>query len=280
MLASMSREHLYLAHQRVIERILRFIARRHRCDQEETEDFAAWARLKLVDNDYAILAAYQGRADIGSYLLVVIQRLFLDYRISKWGAWRPSAEAKRLGSLAVRLETLRARDGRSFEEAYQTLRGVDPELRREVLEDLEARLPARSPRRFEGENALESLADPRAAADEGVIEEEVSARKRKATAVVIELMRELAPQDQLVLRLRFAEEMQIADVARTLRLDARPLYRRIERLLADLRRGLAERGLRGDDLGWGSDVRTGRGARRRLGADGGKTGGHDRLKEE
>ncbi|HEV8240515.1 MAG TPA: hypothetical protein VGS57_14190 [Thermoanaerobaculia bacterium] len=236
--------------------------------------------MKLVDNDYAILAAYQGRADIGSYLLVVIQRLFLDYRISKWGAWRPSAEAKRLGSLAVRLETLRARDGRSFEEAYQTLRGVDPELRREVLEDLEARLPARSPRRFEGENALESLADPRAAADEGVIEEEVSARKRKATAVVIELMRELAPQDQLVLRLRFAEEMQIADVARTLRLDARPLYRRIERLLADLRRGLAERGLRGDDLGWGSDVRTGRGARRRLGADGGKTGGHDRLKEE
>ena len=70
----------------MIERILPFTARRHRCDRDEAEDFAAWARLKLVDNDYAILAAYEGRADIGLYLLVVVQRLFPDYRISKWGA--------------------------------------------------------------------------------------------------------------------------------------------------------------------------------------------------
>ena len=55
-----------------------------------------------------------------------------------------------------------------------------------------------------------------------------------------------------MLRLRFVEGMQIADIARTLHLPVRPLYRRIERLLADLRKALAERGVRAKDLGWGA----------------------------
>ena len=260
-----AREDLYLTHRPTIERILRFIARRHRCDVDEAEDFAAWARVKLVDKDCAILAQYQGRADIGSFLLVVVQRLFLDYRISKWGGWRPSAEAKRLGPLAVRLETLRLRDGLSFEEAYQKLRAFDPELPREALEDLEARLPVRLPRRFEGEGALQTLADSGVAPEAAVIEEEMAARKGQAGAVVKDLMDTLEPQDQIILRLRFLEGMQIADVARTLHIEARPLYRQIEQLLLELRRGLAERGFRGEDLGWGADVRTDRGTPRRLG---------------
>jgi len=260
---------LYSTHRPTIERIIRYIARRHRCDVDEAEDFAAWARLKLVDNDCAILAKYQGRADMGSFLLIVVGRLFLDYRISKWGPWRPSAEAKRLGPLAVRLETLRVRDGLSFEEAFQTLRAIDPELEREVLEELEARLPVRLPRRFEGEAALQMVADTHAAPEAAVIEEETAARKRQAGAVVRQLMDELDPQEQIILRLRFTEGMQIADVARTLHIDARPLYRRIEQLLAELRRGLAAHGLRGEDLGWGAGVRTGRGTPRRLGEGGG-----------
>lgn len=259
---------LYLTHRATIERILRFIARRHRCDVDEAEDFAAWTRLRLVDNDCAILAQYQGRADIGSFLIVVVGRLFLDYRISKWGAWRPSAEAKRLGPLAVRWETLRVRDGLSFEEAYQSLRAVDPELERGVLEDLEARLPVRLHRRFEGETVLQNLADAHAAPDAAVIEEETATRKRQAGAIVKELMETLEPQEQIILRLHFTEGMQIADVARTLHIDARPLYRRIEQLLIELRRGLAERGVHGEDLGWGADVRTARGKPRRVGEGG------------
>lgn len=275
-------EQLYLTHRPTVERILGFIARRHRCDADESEDFAAWARLKLFDNDCAILARHQGLADMGSYLLVVVQRLFLDYRISKWGAWRPSAEARRLGPLAVRFETLRARDRLSFEEAYQLLRAVDPDLRRDVLEDIEARLPVRVPRQFEGEGALQSVADPRGEPEAGVIAAEVASRKRQASRIVAELMRGLDPQEQLILRLRFAEGMQIADVARALHLEARPLYRRIDGLLVQLRRGLAERGVSGDDLGWGADVRTERGSRRRFGEGGGsgKAARRDRLLEE
>ena len=189
---------------------------------------------------------------MASYLAVVVQRLFLDYRNAKWGKWRPSAEAKRLGPLGVRVETLIARDGLSLEETYQTLRAADPELRREVLEDLQARLPARTSRHFEGEEALESMAGTELAPEDRVIQKEEAMRKRQASGALLEVMRTLEPQDQIILRLRFAEGLQIADVARTLRLEARPLYRRIERLVAELRRGLGERGIAAEDFGWGS----------------------------
>ena len=246
----MARDQLYLAHQVLIERVFRSTARRHRCDADEAEDFAAWARLKLVENDYAILGEFEGRAGLGTYLAVVVQRLFLDYRVSKWGKWRPCAEAKRLGPLAVRLETLLSRDGLTLEEAFQTMHAADRELRREALEDLVARLPVRVPRRFVGEGALESLAGAEPAPDERALEKETNADRRRSSAALAELLRQLDPQDQIVLRLRFAEGMPIADIARSLHLAARPLYRRIERLIKELRRGLNDLGISGDDLGW------------------------------
>ena len=275
----MPSSHLYLTHAPLIDRALLFTARRHRCGPAESEDFAAWARLKLLENDHAILAEYQGRSGMASYLAVVVQRLFFDYRISKWGRWRPSAEAKRLGPLGVRLETLIGRDGFSLEAAYQTLRAVDPGLRREVLEDLQARLPPRVSPRFEDEEALASVPAPEAGPEELAIEKEEAARKRRASGVLFDVMKTFEPQDQIVLRLRFAEGLQIADIARTLHLDARPLYRRVERLVAELRRALGERGIGSEDFGW--SVAPGRADVH--GADGesafsrGKRAAHDRL---
>ncbi len=52
----------------------------------------------------------------------VVQRLFLDHRNRQWGKWRPSAEAKRRGPLAILLERLVVRDGWTFEQAVETLR--------------------------------------------------------------------------------------------------------------------------------------------------------------
>jgi RNA polymerase sigma factor for flagellar operon FliA len=201
---------------------------------------------------------------MSSYLAVAIPRLFLDYRISKWGKWRPSAEAKRLGALGVALETLVGREGLSWDDAYQTLLGREPGLSREAVEEVLARLPARGPRRFEGEGALEALPDPGAGPEAGAIAGEEAERKRRAHGVLAEVVAALPPQDQIVLRLRFVEEMQIADIARTLHLEARPLYRRIERLTAELRRGLAERGVGPGDFLWGSggEERAGLGPRR------------------
>jgi hypothetical protein len=59
---------------------------------------------------------------------------------------------------------------------------------------------------------------------------------------------ELPPQDRLILRLRFDEALSVAEVAKMMRLEQKPLYRRLERLLAALRRRLEADGVRGDEL--------------------------------
>src|SRR6185503_194492 len=87
-----------------IERVIRFIARRNRLGRAEEEEFAGEVRLAFVEDDYRILDRFQGNSSLRTYLTVVIQRLFLDYRQKLWGKWRPSAEAQRRGPLACRLE--------------------------------------------------------------------------------------------------------------------------------------------------------------------------------
>jgi hypothetical protein len=54
-------------------------------------------------------------------LTIVIERLSIDYQISRRGKWRPSARALELGGEAIELDTLLHRDGLSAHEAVQTL---------------------------------------------------------------------------------------------------------------------------------------------------------------
>lgn len=253
----MSRHDLYLKHQDIFERALSHVARRHRCASDEAQDFAGWVRLKLVESDYAMLAEYRGQASMGTYLAIVVQRLLLDYRIAKWGRWRPSAEAKRLGPLAVRLETLLARDRFTFDEAFHSIRAADPTCTRALLEDLRDRLPERAPgAQFEGEDALAFVPSTEASPDEAMIDEETAQRKRAAGRALAAVVRDLPAQDQILLRLRFAEGLQIAEIARLLHLTARPLYRRLERLASLIRERLASQGLRGEDFSWGGPRRS------------------------
>jgi hypothetical protein len=58
-----------------------------------------------------------------------------------------------------------------------------------------------------------------------------------------DLLAELPAEDRMLLRLRFGSEMSIADVSRMMRLPQRPLYRRLDWLLARLRNALAGAGI-------------------------------------
>jgi RNA polymerase sigma factor (sigma-70 family) len=262
----MSRERLYLDHAEAIEEVLRFINRRHRCSPDEAEDFAGWARLKLVENDYAILASFEGRSKMRTFLRIVFQRLFLDYRRAKWGRWRPSEEAKRMGPLAVRLETLLSRDGLALDDAYQSLQAVDPDLLRRQVEEVAARLPIRKAQPVEEKQDLLMAQSQEPTPEAEIIENETETARRRATAALPLLLQQLPPQDQLILRLRFAEGMQIVDIAARVHLEAKPLYRRLERLKAELRRGLEARGFAAEGLGWPAAEPT---PYRRVGAVGG-----------
>src|SRR5437870_13909457 len=60
-----------------IERIINFVAARRRLRASDADEFASNVKLKLVENDYAILRKFQGRSSLRTYLTIVIQRLFL-----------------------------------------------------------------------------------------------------------------------------------------------------------------------------------------------------------
>src|SRR5947209_1314930 len=114
----------------LVERVIRFTSRRQRLDEADAEEFASTVKLRLIENDYAIVRKFQGRSHLSTFLTIVVQRMLLDYRIHHWGKWHASAEAKRLGDVALELEQLLHRDGRTIDDALPLLRAQHPEATR------------------------------------------------------------------------------------------------------------------------------------------------------
>jgi DNA-directed RNA polymerase specialized sigma24 family protein len=85
---------LLATHFEKIERQLRALGRRSGLPDHEADELVSWALFKLVDNDYRILAQWQGRSSFSTFLTVVLVNLTRDYRIHVWGKWRPSAAAR------------------------------------------------------------------------------------------------------------------------------------------------------------------------------------------
>jgi hypothetical protein len=75
-----------------------------------------------MENDYRAIRAFAGRSSLHTYLLSVIAHYYQDWRNARLGKWRPSTEARRLGPVAVRLETLIGRDGLTLDQACELLR--------------------------------------------------------------------------------------------------------------------------------------------------------------
>jgi DNA-directed RNA polymerase specialized sigma subunit len=168
-----------------------------------------------------------------------------DFQNHLWGKWRPSAEAERMGPTAVLLERLLVRDGYSFDEAVQILQvNCKVEMSWRELERMAARLPSRSRRGEEGEESLRELPAPDEGADSRLLEEERAAAHRKALEVLAEARKTLPEEDQLILKMQ-GGGFKVADIARTLRLDQKQLYRRIQKIHKDLRQELEKRGIHG-----------------------------------
>src|SRR4051812_17572740 len=115
-------EQFFLSQLPVVDKVTGHVCRRNHLRDADAEEFASEVKLHLIQNDYAVLRRFQQRSSLQTYLTVVVQRLFVNYRNRLWGRWRPSADASRLGPIAVQLERLIVRDGWSFEEAQEQLR--------------------------------------------------------------------------------------------------------------------------------------------------------------
>lgn len=241
---------LLLSNLDVVERAVAFACRRWRIDADDAEDLASAVHLKLIDNDYAVLRTFGHRCAFSTFIGIVVQRVILDWRIHEWGKWHPSAEAKRLGPLALELEQLVRRDGRTPEEALTILAPRHEGLTRDSMRSLLERLPERAPR--QRTVALDEADSMTGSCGEGVDEAVLAGERRdvsrKLSAAMSAAIEALPDEDRLILQLRFEGVMTVADIARSMQLDQKVLYRRIERCTQELRSRLLRAGVAWRDV--------------------------------
>lgn len=236
---------LFRASLGLIERVTSRVCRNAHLPDADAEDFASTVRVALMEDDYAVLRAWQRRASLAAYLTIVVQRLLHDERARTRGRFEPSAEARRAGKAAVLLETLVRRDGRPLEQAIPLVQAVDPSLGRAEIASLLARLPERSRRpRPVPIDGIDLESDRASDAAEAPLLERETARLSDETSLAVQRALAALPQeDRTIVRMHFGSGMSIAEISRMLRLPQRPLYRRVEAALAHLRRALVTAGI-------------------------------------
>jgi len=230
-----------------IERTIAFVCRRRGLRDAEGEDFGSFVKLKLIEDDYAILGKFEGRCGFRTFISIVINRLFLDYQNHLLGKWRPSAEARRLGEMAQQLEQLVHRDRLTFEEAVAMMRSSGCQATESELRVLVLRLPSRPSRPRE----VELAALPHEPRLPGENAEQALERRERAETIartVRDAIHALPDEDRKILRMRFEAGMTVAEISRAMHLDQKQLYRRIERYLASMRASLQAAGLDATDI--------------------------------
>ena len=238
----MDYQRLLLDHLDLVDQIVRTTGRRRHLSATEREDFASFVRLRLVEDDYAVLRKFQNRSTLWTYLAAVIERMSLDFCAEKWGRWRPSAMAERLGPIAVTLERLVTRDSHTIEEAMEIVRtnhGVGKgyaELRR-----IWDQLPVRVRTSEVGEEAAATVSG----SDTSEITVEDSDRQKnierlqRALAAAFE---QIAAQDRVVIALRFDQDLSMVEIAKLTGSSVPTLHRRLDKSVKQLRLALTSEG--------------------------------------
>jgi RNA polymerase sigma factor for flagellar operon FliA len=242
-------QRLLLEHLELVDRVVRFVARRHHLSKADTEDLSSLVRLRLIDRDFAVLRKFQGRSNLATYLTTVVERIYLDFCVTNWGKWRPSAAARRLGPDALLLDQLVGRDGLTFNEAVGTLQinyGVT--ATREELHAIFVQLPTRTVRRFAAEEELAAVASAVGARDRALEREDDLEVVERVEAALTRLLAELPARDRLLLKLYFQDGLSMAAIARILHVPAKPLYRRMDDAVTSLRRKLRQQDIDGKDI--------------------------------
>lgn len=243
-------EALFLEHLDLIDRIAAKACSKYGLRDTDADDFKAGVRMKLIEDDYVVIRRFLGNSEFKTYLTGVVGRHLADLIREKRGRWRPSVAAVRLGTPAVELETLVRRDRYTLRQAGEKLRTAGLTTLSDVyLARLLGQIPERAPLRpVEGEPRTGlDFAPGDSRTDERVLETEADIRRAEIEAVLEKAIEELEPEDQLIVQMHFTGEKTVANVARALRLEQKPLYRRVERLRARLIKILASAGLHRDE---------------------------------
>jgi len=241
----MTREELFLSQLAVIERVITWVCSRRGLRGADAEDFGSVVKSRLIEHDYEILAKFEGRSSLKTYLTSVINRLYLDFQVQRFGKWRPSAQARRLGTVALRLECLLYRDGLSFDEACGVLQSDTRVTEtRDALYAMSRGLPNRPSRGGSGDDREPAHHESGASAVERA---ERQALAERTFSVVRQSLGHLPARDRVFLRLHLESGLTVAEVARSLGLEQKGLYRKKEDVLKHLRSDLEAEGIGSED---------------------------------
>jgi RNA polymerase sigma factor (sigma-70 family) len=235
-------QRLLLDHLDLIDQIVRTTGRRRHLSATEREDFASFVHLRLVDDDYAILRKFQNRSTLWTYLAAVIERLSLDFCAEKWGRWRPSAMAERLGPVAVTLERLVTRDSHTVEEAMEIVRtNHDIALTYAELRRIWDQLPVRVRTTEVGEEAAATVSSTETSETnvEDADRRESLERLQRALKTAFE---QIAPQDRVLIALRFDQDLSMVEIAKLTGSSVPTLHRRLDKSVKQLRLALSHGG--------------------------------------
>lgn len=239
----------FLAALPVIDDVTGQVCRRHRLSPAESDEFRSDVRLHFIERNYEVLRKFEGRCALATYVNVVTQRVFLDWRNRMWGRWRPSTEARRLGPTAILIERLVTRDGWSIAQALETVKvnhqiELDDEMTA-FCNTLSARVPVR---RMVSEDDAAEVASPGPAADDNLVKAEGDFLAKRVQTALDRARQALPPMDRLILKMRFEDRAAVSDIARALHLDQRPLYRTLERLLKTIGEAMQADGILRADI--------------------------------
>ena len=205
-------------------------------------------RLRLVEDDFAILRKFENRSTLATYLTVVIERLCQDFIVARWGKWRPSAAARRLGRVAILLEQMVVRDGVPFEEAVaalQTNHGVSETHRQ--LHEIYLALPERT-RWNGGYKAAEESAAVLSRADAFLGQQDDERDVERISDALSKSVASLTLEEQRIVRLRFEENLAVSEISEIVHIDGPVLYRRLHSIIRTLRVALEARGVSQGDI--------------------------------
>lgn len=220
--------------------VLRQVARMHRLRPEDADDYFQSAHCRQLERNYDVFRQFGGRSSMRTYLTVVAVRLLLDWRNSRFGKWRPSTEARRLGDKAVALERLMSRDGHTAGEAVASL-AIQTDASPEALDRLIEQLPTRFRRRFAPASEIDT-AGPRAEFLDPIEEEERHRWNESVLAALRAAVERLPQSDRMLLDHRFRTGLTVKSASNALSIEPKRLYRRLQTVLRQLREDLSERG--------------------------------------
>jgi len=214
-------------------------------DDDDVMDVFARVCEVLREDDLRRLRQWAGeaehRARFSTWLVTVVRNITIDWFRSQHGRHRVSSMAAALPELQRRIFDLVFADRRSHREAYEQLRSAD-------MPDLSFRHTYRAVQNGRRSGLLRELgAAPEWQSDAEPPDDVFQTAERRAA--LNESLSQLAPDDRVTVELFVVEGVPAADVARIVGLtNAKAVYNRTYRALAQLRERLAARGIRAEDL--------------------------------